>query len=30
MLMLQISDKFVLNLNREAVDTIEAGDHWNI
>lgn len=30
MLMLQISDKFVQNLNRETVDTIEVGDHWNI
>lgn len=29
MLMLKISGKFVLNLNREAIDPIKAGGHWN-
>ena len=29
MLMLQISDKFVLNLKREAIDPIEVGGHGN-
>lgn len=30
MLVLQISDEFLLNLSREAIDPMEAGGHWNV
>lgn len=30
MLVLQISDKFLLHLSRDAIDPMEAGGHWNV